>query len=53
MYGQKTSASAASTGIAAASWWMWGVTIVLAVIAVILLARVFMTLHSSNTSRRP
>jgi hypothetical protein len=53
MYGQKTSASVVSTGVVAASWWMWSVTIVLATIAAILLARVFITMRSKNAARRP
>lgn len=53
MYGQKTTLSVASSGVVAASWWLLGITIVLALVAIILLARVFFALHSRNASRRP
>jgi hypothetical protein len=53
MYGQKTSFGLVSAGITAASWWMFGVTIVLAAIAAILLVRVFSTVLSRDEARRP
>ncbi len=53
MYGQKTHLGLVSAGITAASWWMWSVTIALAVIATILLVRVVITARSKSASRRP
>ena len=53
MYGQKTNFGLVSTGITIASWWMWGVTVVLAAIAVVLMARVLFTMRPGNESRRP
>ena len=53
MYGQKTQFGLMSAGITVASWWMFGVTVVLCFIALILLVRVFITLHSKDASRRP
>jgi len=53
MYGQKTSLGLASTGITVASWWMWGMTVMLAVVAVILLGRTIFALHARNERRLP
>jgi len=53
MYGQKTQVGLLSAGITAASWWMFGVTVVLCAIALVLLVRVFVTLRSNDVSRRP
>ncbi len=53
MYGQKAQFGLVSAGVTAVSWWMFGVTIVLCAIAVILMARVFVTLASKDASRRP
>ena len=53
MYGQKTSFGVLSAGISVASWWMWGVTVMLAAAAAILLVRVFTTIRSGNAARRP
>jgi len=53
MYGQKAQFGVMSAGITVASWWMFGVTVVLCAIALVLLARVFWTLHSRDMTRRP
>jgi hypothetical protein len=53
MYGQKASLGIVSTGVSIASWWMWGATVTLAAVAVILLGRTFITLASNDERRRP
>ena len=53
MYGQKANFGLVSAGISVASWWMWGVTMVLSAIAVLLLVRVFITVRSGDATRRP
>jgi hypothetical protein len=53
MYGQKAQFGLVSAGITAASWWMWSVTIALALAAVVLCYRAVTTLRSSNSKHRP
>jgi hypothetical protein len=53
MYGQKTGVGFLSAGITIASWWMWGITIMLAAVAVILYVRVFISIHGRNATQRP
>jgi len=53
MYGQKAQFGAVAAGITVASWWMWSVTVVMAVIAVALLVRVFFTLRPGREVQRP
>lgn len=53
MYGQKASMGVVSTGITIASWWMWGVTVMLAAVAVILLGRTLIALRTGNERRLP
>lgn len=53
MYGQRASFGALTAGITVASWWMLGVTIALTAAAIVLLVRVFITVHAKNASLRP
>lgn len=53
MYGQRIGANVMATVVGVASWWMWGVTLMLAAMAVILLGRTTFVLVSNRTARRP